>query len=61
MQDLQFGLFASPNAVVLAATFFACAMVASAMFLVLDLEGPMTGPMRISTSALERAAAIMGQ
>jgi hypothetical protein len=56
-----FGLFASPNAVVLAATFFACLTLASAMFLVLDLEGPMTGPMRISTRSLERAAAIMGQ
>ena len=56
-----FGLFAAPNAVVLAATFFACVTVASAMFLVLDLEGPMTGPMRISTRSLERAVAIMGQ
>lgn len=36
-------------------------MVASAFFLVLDLEGPMTGPMRISTGTFERALAIMGQ
>lgn len=36
-------------------------MVASAFFLVLDLEGAMTGPMRISTGTLERALAIMGQ
>lgn len=61
IEFLIFGLFASPNAVVLAATFFACLTVASAMFVVLDLEGPMTGLMRVSTSALERAAAIMGQ
>jgi hypothetical protein len=31
------------------------------MFLVLDLEGPMSGPMRVSTWTLERAIAIMGQ
>lgn len=36
-------------------------MVASAFFLVLDHEGPMTGPMRLATGTLERALAIMGQ
>lgn len=56
-----FGLFASRNVMVMLATFFGALTVASAMFLVLDLEGPMTGPMRISTKSLERAVAIMGQ
>lgn len=56
-----FGLFACRNAFVTAATFLGALTVASAMFLVLDLEGPTTGPMRVSTSALERAVAIMGQ
>ena len=56
-----FGLFASRNAFVTAATFVGALIVASAMFLVLDLEGPTTGPMRVSTGALERAVAIMGQ
>lgn len=56
-----FGLFATPNTAITVATFLGAAMVASAFFLVLDLEGPMTGPMRISTENLERAVAIMGQ
>lgn len=56
-----FGLFASRNGLVVLATFLASLTMASAMFLVLDLEGPTTGPMRIPTTALERAIAIMGQ
>jgi hypothetical protein len=56
-----FGLFATPNTAIAVATFLGAVMVASAFFLVLDLEGPMTGPMRISTENLERAVAIMGQ
>jgi hypothetical protein len=55
-----FGLFASRNVLVAGTTFFAALTVASAIFLVLDLEGPMSGPMRVSTKALERAVAIMG-
>lgn len=61
MEFLVFGLFASCNVYVVAATALACLAVASGMFLVLDLEGPMTGSMRISTQALERAVEIMGQ
>lgn len=56
-----FGLFANRNAAIVFATFLGSVMVASAFFLVLDLEGPMTGPMRVGTGSLERAAAIMGQ
>lgn len=56
-----FGLFADRNSAILFATFLGAVMVASAFFIVLDLEGPMTGPMRISTDTLERSAAIMGQ
>lgn len=56
-----FGLFATPNTAIMIATFLGAVMVASAFFLVLDLEGPMSGPMRISTENLERAVAIMGQ
>ncbi|HBB73512.1 MAG TPA: hypothetical protein DC048_03570, partial [Planctomycetaceae bacterium] len=61
IEFLIFGLFATPNTPVLIATVVGAIMVASAFFLVLDLEGPMTGPMRISTGTLERALAIMGQ
>jgi len=56
-----FGLFADRNAAITFATFLGSVMVASAFFLVLDLEGPMTGPMRVGTGPLERAVAIMGQ
>jgi hypothetical protein len=56
-----FGLFAARNAAIVFVTFFGSVMVASAFFLVLDLEGPMTGPMRVGTGPLERAVAIMGQ
>jgi hypothetical protein len=56
-----FGLFANPNTAITVATFLGAIMVASAFFIVLDLEGPMTGPMRISTENLERAVSIMGQ
>jgi len=55
-----FGLFASPTPPVVVATFVGAVTVASAMFLVLDLEGPTSGPMRGSTTSLERAIAILG-
>ena len=61
LEFFVFGLFANRNAMVMAATVLGALTVASAMFLVLDLEGPTTGPMRISTKTLERAVAIMGQ
>lgn len=56
-----FGVFANRNALVVTATVIGAVTVASAFFVVLDLEGPMTGPMRVSTKSLERAVAIMGQ
>ena len=54
-----FGLFANRNAVVTMATIFACVTMASSIYLILELEGPMTGQLRIPTRPLERAAAIM--
>ena len=61
MEFFIFGLFTRPNAMIVAATVIAAVTVASAIFLVLDLEGPTTGPMRVSTRNLERAVAIMGR
>lgn len=61
LEFFVFGLFVPRNAVVVLAALVGALTVASAMFLVLDLEGVMTGPMRISTASLERAIAIMGQ
>lgn len=61
LEFFVFGLFVSHNAMVFLAELVGALIVASAMFLVLDLEGVMTGPMRISTASLERAVALMGQ
>ncbi|MFM8436756.1 MAG: hypothetical protein ACKOBP_15745 [Planctomycetia bacterium] len=61
LEFFVFGLFVSHNAMVILAELVGALIVASAMFLVLDLEGVMTGPMRISTASLERAVALMGQ
>lgn len=61
LEFFVFGLFVPHNAMVMLAELIAAFIVASAMFLVLDLEGVMTGPMRISTASLERAVTIMGQ
>lgn len=61
LEFFVFGLFVSRNAMVMLASLVGALTVASAMYLVLDLEGATTGPMRISTRSLERAIAIMGQ
>lgn len=61
LEFFVFGLFVSRNVMVVLAALVGALTVASAMFLVLDLEGVMTGPMRISTGSLERAIQIMGQ
>lgn len=55
------GMFASRSAAFTITTFLAAIMVASAFFLVLDLEEPTTGTIRVQTDTLERAVAIMGQ
>lgn len=54
-----FGLSSPRNALVTTAAALGALIVASAMFLVIDLEDPLTGPMRGSPRVLERAAAII--
>lgn len=60
LEFFVFGVFAKRNRIVVAATFVGAVTVASVFFVVLDLEGPMTGPMRVSTTSLKRAVAMMG-
>ena len=49
------GLFAEPNALVIAALAFGAASIAFAIFLILELGLPYTGMMRVSPAALEQA------
>jgi len=57
----SFGLFAPRNATVLA-TLFVCALsVAAAVFLVLELDAPFDGMIRVSPAPLEYAVSHMGE
>jgi len=57
----SFGLFAPRNAIVLA-TFFVCALsVAGAIFLILELDGPFDGLIRISPEPVRYALARIGR
>jgi len=49
------GLFAEPNALVIAALAFGAASIAFAIFLILELGLPYTGMLRVSPAALEQA------
>src|SRR5271154_248869 len=49
------GLFAEPNALVIAALAFGAASIAFAIFLILELGLPYTGLMRVLPAALEQA------
>ena len=60
LEFFLFGVFAPRNACVTAAVVLASLTTASAIFLLLDLEGPLTGPMRISIEPLVRAVSILG-
>ena len=55
------GLNATDNAFVILTAVFVALSVASAMFLMLELEGPASGVIRVSPEPLERALAILGR
>ena len=58
---ISFGLFAPPNATVIA-TLFVCALsVSGAIFLILELDQPFEGLIRISSAPLRNALAHLGQ
>ena len=56
----SFGLFARPNAVVIAALLAGAASVAGAVFLILELDRPLDGMMRLSVEPLRHAVEMIG-
>ena len=58
---VSFGLFAPPNATVVA-TLFVCALsVSGAIFLVLEMDRPFSGLIEISDAPLRNALAHLGR
>jgi len=53
----SFGLFAPRNALVVTVLFVCALSVASAVFLVLEMDGPFDGLLRVSAEPLRRALA----
>lgn len=56
----SFGLFVRPNATVVAALLAGAASVAGAVFLILELDRPLDGLIRLSTEPLRHAVEMMG-
>lgn len=57
----SFGLFAPRNGTVLAVLFIAAVSVAAAVFLILELDGPFTGMIKISSDPLRFVLANIGK
>lgn len=57
----SFGLFAPANSTVIAVLFVCALSVAGAIFLILELDQPFAGLIRISDEPMRRALAILGQ
>jgi hypothetical protein len=58
---ISFGLFAPRNTTVVAALFVCAISVAAALFLVLEMESPLTGFIRVSPDPLRYALSILGK
>jgi hypothetical protein len=58
---VSFGLFAPRNATVIAALFVCSASVAAALFLVLEMESPLTGFIQVSPDPLRYALSALGK
>jgi hypothetical protein len=58
---VSFGLFAPRNATVIAALFVCSVSVAAALFLVLEMESPLTGFIQVSPDALRYALSSLGK
>jgi len=58
---VSFGLFAPRNATVIAALFVCSASVAAAIFLVLEMESPLTGFIQVSSDPLRNALLALGK
>jgi len=57
----SFGLFAPPNATVNCVLLLCALSVSAAVFLILEMETPFTGVMKISSAPLRTALALLGQ
>lgn len=57
----SFGLYAPRNATVIAVLFAAALSVAAAVFLILELDGPLDGLIKISSTPLRYALTQLGQ
>ena len=57
----SFGLYAPRNATVVAVLFIAAMSVAAAIFLILELDGPFDGVIKVSSGPLRFALANLGQ
>jgi hypothetical protein len=58
---ISWGLFAPPNATVIATLLFAALSVSSAIFLILEMYSPYSGLIQISSAPLRAALAHLGQ
>lgn len=58
---LSFGLFAPPNATVIATLFLCALSVAGAIFMILELDRPFGGMIQISSAPLRNAIAQLGK
>jgi len=61
MTFASFGLYAPTNATVIAVLFIAAVSVAAAMFLIVELDGPFDGLIRVSGEPLRFALSNLGQ
>ena len=57
----SFGLYAQPNASVIAILVLAALSVAAAIFLILELDGPFDGFIKVSSGPFRYALANLGQ
>jgi hypothetical protein len=58
---LSFGLFAPPNATVIATLFLCALSVSGAIFMILELDRPFGGLIQISSVPLRNAIAHLGK
>jgi hypothetical protein len=58
---LSFGLFAPPNATVIATLFLCALSVSGAIYLILELDRPFTGLLQLSDASLRNAIAHLGR
>ena len=57
----SFGLYAPRNATVVASLFFAAVSVAAAVFLILELDGPFDGVIKVSSAPMEFVMSQLGR